>query len=105
MSSSEKLTPVKVTYPDRVYWFNRGLYLTYWTEYERWINQHVNNKLWEIMRQWFVFAAFRPDMKWFDYYDSYYDGHTIKYLAFFGFQIGFGYSYESSQIEEGTVNG
>ena len=100
---SEDMKPVKVAVPDRVYRFNNGLYLTYRTEYERWNNKRFNNKLWETMWQWFVFAAFRPDMKRRDCYSVSQNGHTVKYrivkyLAFFGFQIGFGHSHESKQI-------
>lgn len=81
--------------PKRFYLHYGKLYITYRTRYQKWINQHIDNKPWHMMEEWAVIIG--KGENWFDTEDWYYDGHTFKSITLFHIVFGLMYTYQSEE--------
>lgn len=80
----------------RVYTHCRGLFWDYRRDETTWNNKYFDDEPWHIKEYWNVFI--RLNGKFWEYYDSYYDGHTVRAWTLLGVCVGYGYSYESKSV-------
>jgi hypothetical protein len=91
----------------RFYW-HHGPGFYYRIKWQSYKNKYDNNNYyWECEELWFVaiqlfptelYNQFGARRSWFDYEDTYYDGHTAKALTLFGIRFVKGYTYEAKRI-------
>lgn len=96
--------PTVPTKPERLYYYRRRVFFTYWSVYSWYNNPHFNNEEWHCLEEWAVCVGIKQaGDKWFGVESFYHDGHTYDQLTVFGLVFGKMYSYDARPKHEREV--